>query len=79
MKQRMKLSQEQKQNESLDAHQSHQEQQGLNQKEFATAEELVRFDAKQTEVPPQIAERLKQSLANLPPQPRSWWRRFFQQ
>jgi hypothetical protein len=45
-------------------------------REFATAEELLRHDAAQTEVPPAIAERLTQSIAKLPPQPKRWWQRW---
>lgn len=44
-------------------------------KEFATVDEMLRFDAKQTVVPPEIARRLDQSLQNEPCRPRSWWRR----
>jgi uncharacterized membrane protein YcjF (UPF0283 family) len=46
-------------------------------REFATAEELLRYDAKQTEVPPGIAQRLGQSLQKEPRPRRSWWRRWF--
>jgi hypothetical protein len=46
-----------------------------SQKEFATAEEMLRHDAAHTPVPPAIAERLEQSLAQLRPPARSWWRR----
>jgi hypothetical protein len=45
-------------------------------REFASAEELLRHDAAQTQVPPVIAERLSQSIANLPPKPKSWWQRW---
>jgi hypothetical protein len=45
-------------------------------REFATAEELLRHDAAQTEVPPAIAERLTQSIAKLPAKPQSWWHRW---
>jgi nucleosome binding factor SPN SPT16 subunit len=72
MKHRSKLSPEQQQSEQQAA--AHQTQHQAGQ-EFATAEELLRFDAAQTAVPPQIAERLKQSAAQLPPPPRrSWWK-----
>jgi hypothetical protein len=59
-----------------------QEQQQLSSatqqtaREFASAEELLRHDAAQTEVPPVIAERLTQSIAKLPPKPQSWWQRW---
>ena len=48
-------------------------------REFVNADELLRFDAEQTILPPEIAERLKKS-ADEPPPPASrtaWWKRFF--
>ena len=42
-------------------------------REFATAEELLRYDAAQTPVPPEVAQRLAQSLAAEPPK-RPWWK-----
>jgi hypothetical protein len=39
-------------------------------------EEVLRYDAKQTNVPPEIAQRLGQSLQNEPRPARSWWRRW---
>lgn len=50
-----------------------------NAREFASAEEMLRLDAIQTPVPPAIAERLEQSLAQLPRPRRSWWRRILGQ
>lgn len=51
-------------------HQS--QQQGV--REFANADELLRFDAEHTIIPPEIAQRLQQSAAHIPPPRRSWWR-----
>lgn len=49
-------------------------------REFASAEEMLRFDAAQTAVPPQVEERLKQSTNNCPlPRRRSWWKSLFGQ
>ena len=46
--------------------------------EFATPEEMLRHDAAHTPVPAGVAERLRQSLQNEAPPPRtSWWRRIF--
>ncbi|MDA1275880.1 MAG: hypothetical protein O2960_17835 [Verrucomicrobia bacterium] len=45
--------------------------------EFTTVEEMIRFDAAQTEVPVEIAERLSASIQTEPKPPRTWWRRFF--
>ena len=47
--------------------------------EFATTEDLLRFDARQTVVPAAIAERLQKSSADLPKPNRSWWQRLFGQ
>lgn len=44
---------------------------------FASAEEMLRYDAEHTPVPPVIAERLKESLEREPAPPRSWWQRLF--
>ena len=46
-----------------------------NEREFATAEELLRHDAEQTQVPPLIAQRLTKSIQNLPPPSKTWWER----
>ena len=43
--------------------------------EFQSAEELLRHDAGQTAVPPDIARRLSQSIAQSPAPRRPWWRR----
>lgn len=45
--------------------------------EFASVEEMLRHDHAQTEVPPVVAERLKQSIAQEPTPARPWWRRWF--
>jgi hypothetical protein len=43
------------------------------QVEFASPEEALRFDAEQNPPPPEIAERLNQSLANEPKPAPSFW------
>ena len=43
--------------------------------EFQTAEELLRHDAAQTAVPPEIALRLSQSISQSPAPRRPWWRK----
>jgi hypothetical protein len=65
---------------------SSQEQQKLSEvqaqqtqstaREFASADELLRHDAKQTLVPPEIAQRLGRTLQNEPRPERPWWRRW---
>lgn len=57
-------------------HQKLSHSQQSTAREFASAEELLRHDATQTQVPPVIAERLSQSIAKLPGQPKSWWQRW---
>ena len=44
--------------------------------EFATAEELLRHDAAQIEVPGVVAERLAESIKTEPAAP-TWWQRMF--
>ena len=44
--------------------------------EFKSPEEMLRFDASQTEVPPTLAERVQESVRKEPP-PRNWWQRLF--
>jgi hypothetical protein len=59
---------------------SEQQQQLASQqtvREFTTADELLRYDAAQTMVPSALAQRLKQSSADIPRPARSWWRRLF--
>jgi len=69
MKQQTKLSQEQQQQAT-----EHQTQQPAA-KEFATAEELLRYDAANTPVPPVIAQRLQKSTGDLPGPKPAWWKR----
>jgi hypothetical protein len=51
------------------------QQQGVQ--EFATVDDLLRHDASQVSPPPELAERLGQSVAKEPKPPRSWWQRIF--
>jgi hypothetical protein len=44
-------------------------------KEFATVEELLRYDSEQNPVPPEVAERLGQTLANEPKAEKPWYKR----
>lgn len=52
--------------------QQREEQQGL---EFANAEDAVRHDMENTTPPPEIAERLNQSIANEPKKDTGFWSR----
>jgi hypothetical protein len=74
MKHQSKLSQEQQHIEQQAA--AHETRQQAGQ-EFANVEEMLRADAAQTVVPPEITERLKKSAATLPPPRQSWWKNLF--
>jgi hypothetical protein len=45
--------------------------------DFATPEDMLRFDAKQTMTPNSVAERLNRSLKNQPRLAQPWWKRLF--
>ena len=72
MKQQTKLSEEQQSRQVG----TEQQTQQPAAKEFATAEELLRYDAEHTPVPPAIAERLKKSTGKLPQPKPAWWKRW---
>ncbi|MGO8837085.1 MAG: hypothetical protein ACLQAH_07995 [Limisphaerales bacterium] len=72
MKQESKLNSEQQQQ-----HATGQQTQQSGAREFASAEELLRYDAAHTTVPPGIAERLQKSTGDLPGPRVSWWKRLF--
>ncbi len=46
-------------------------------REFHSAEEMLRHDAKQMAVPGEIAARLRESIANESSPRKSWWNRMF--
>jgi len=72
-----KLRHEQKHEQEHGLEQTQQQGQQLGSKEFNSVEEMIRHDSADIVVPPAIAARLNQSLANEPKQEKSWWRRFF--
>ncbi|HEY3854313.1 MAG TPA: hypothetical protein VGO67_07985 [Verrucomicrobiae bacterium] len=72
MKQQSKLSTGQKQELSAETQLA-----STRELRFENAEELLRHDAARTPVPPEIARRLNKSVAELPLQRKSWWRRVF--
>ena len=43
--------------------------------EFASAEEALREDIRQTVVPPAVEHRLSKSIKDLPKPGRPWWKR----
>lgn len=67
--------QHQNQQESQETRQA--QEQSQKALEFATPEELLRYDAAHTEVPPRVEQRLRCSLQHEPVPQRSWWRRLF--
>jgi hypothetical protein len=70
MKQHTKFTQKQ---ESAVEQQSQQQA-----KEFESSDELLRFDATQVSVPPEIAQRLSESTAHAGlPAARPWWKTLF--
>ena len=73
MKHRTRFSTDQQQQ----ARSSEQQQSHATAREFASAEEALRFDAAQTPVPDAVARRLAESTASLPPPAAPWWRRLF--
>jgi hypothetical protein len=74
MKRESKLTQ--KEQEELAA--ELQQTQLSSAQEFASVEEMLRHDALHTPVPPNIADRLEESVKDLPPSAaKGWWRRFF--
>ena len=44
-------------------------------REFASTEELLREDRAAVTVPPAVEQRLSQSIEQLPPPGRPWWKR----
>lgn len=54
--------------------QNNQQAQG---KEFATVDDLLRYDSEQNPVPPEVAERLGESLEAEPKPPQPWYRKLF--
>ena len=73
MKQQSKLTGQQQQ-----AAAQQQQSESQTVREFAGPEELLRYDAARTNVPPAVAQRLKQSVGNTPAPRRSWWRRLLE-
>lgn len=71
MKQHAKLNQKQ---ETV----TEQQTESKTAREFSNSDELLRFDAEQTSVPPEITQRLQKSTTQIsPPTSRSWWKNIF--
>ena len=70
MKHQTKLSAEQQ-------HTAEHQTQSQSAREFTSTEELLRYDAAHTTVPPGIARRLQKTIGQTGVTPRSWWRNLF--
>jgi hypothetical protein len=46
-------------------------------KEFATVDDLLRFDSEQNPVPPEVADRLGRSLEAEPKPEKPWYKKLF--
>jgi hypothetical protein len=68
MKHQTKLSEEQQ-------HAAEQQTQQQSAREFANTEEMLRYDAAHTTVPPGIAQRLQKSTGGATAPKTSWWKR----
>ncbi len=74
MKRQSKLTHQEQEQQAA----QQQQQQAAGAKEFDSVEEMLRHDSEHTMVPPRIAQRLDESISELPPPPaKAWWRRFF--
>lgn len=51
--------------------------QNRNQREFASPEEMIRYDAANTPPPAELEPRLRASLRAEPARKRAWWSRWF--
>lgn len=71
MKYHSKLWQDQKKNGQQTAAANSQA------RDFASPEELLRFDAARTLVPPELGERLKESARHIAPPAQPWWKKWF--
>jgi hypothetical protein len=54
---------------------SHAQTQQTAAREFASAEEALREDIRQTVVPPAVEQRLSRSIEKLPKPGRPWWKK----
>ena len=71
MKQHTKQTSQTSQEQELSQAQSQQ----TAAREFASAEEALREDIRQTVVPPAVEHRLSKSIEGLPKPGRPWWKR----
>ena len=67
----------QQQHAEQEQSQTHHAQSQAQGQEFATVDELLRYDSEQSPVPPEVAERLGHSLEAEPKQPQPWYKKLF--
>jgi hypothetical protein len=65
-----------RQHESEQLGEAHQSQQSGEQV-FAGVEEILRFDSDKNPVPPTVAEKLNESIAQEPATSASWWKKLW--
>ena len=75
MKQENKFSTGRHQEQAAESQSAEAKAAHARAQEFQSVEELLRHDAAQTAVPPEIARRLSESIAQPAPPRRSWWRK----
>ena len=46
-------------------------------REFGSVDEMIRYDAQQNPPPAHLANRVAESVADLPKPARSWWQKWF--
>lgn len=51
--------------------------QGNGEREFASAEEMLRYDIEHTVPPPELAQRVNESIAREPKPAGTWWKKLF--
>lgn len=71
MKQNSKL----RQNEEQQSTQQQHSEQKAEAKEFSSVDEMLRYDAAQTTVPPEVAEKLNRAIEKEPQPPTTWLQR----
>ena len=60
---------------SSSEHEQHARTQRAGAREFASAEDALREDRAQVNVPPAVEQRLSQSIEKLPKPEKPWWKR----
>jgi hypothetical protein len=75
MKRHVKHTAQQQEQQQEQLSQAQSQSQQTAAREFASAEEVLREDRRQTAVPPAVEQRLSKSIEKLPKPGRPWWKR----